>query len=175
MPKAVGEWKLCAGCGKTKHVSEFGTQLDKADGLTYSCKDCKNGRSRKWKKKNRKSVYEYNKVYKEEHKEQLKKAWHKWAKKTGYYKKEKVNRSKIKERFIRMYGTVCSCCGESRKEFLTLEHIHGQIGVKIKESGSKAYTKAVAKYDPEVYDLLCMNCNFSRGKYGYCPHDNERQ
>jgi hypothetical protein len=28
---------------------------------------------------------------------------------------------------------------------------------------------------PEGFRLLCHNCNFSLGAYGYCPHNKEIQ
>lgn len=85
-----------------------------------------------------------------------------------YNKKSRVeNRNK----FLDMYGRICNCCGEMQVEFLTMEHKLGQIGEKRKESGDTGYRIAVKEYRPDLYETLCMNCNFAKAKYGYCPHN----
>jgi hypothetical protein len=28
---------------------------------------------------------------------------------------------------------------------------------------------------PEGFQVLCHNCNSSKGYYGYCPHEKERE
>ncbi len=82
----------------------------------------------------------------------------------GYAIKAKMN-------FVEMYGKACSCCGESIMEFLTIEHILGQSGVKNKEKSTKAYIKATKEYRPDLYEILCYNCNNAKGQYGRCPHE----
>lgn len=81
------------------------------------------------------------------------------------------------------YGGVCACCGESRSEFLGIDHIGGRdraspdhylpngrrvVGVKLYDLLRRL------GYPKEGYRLLCHNCNLSRGFYGYCPHERER-
>lgn len=62
-------------------------------------------------------------------------------------------------------------------EFLTIDHIHGG-GRRERETtlrGLKFYRWLIANNFPrDRYRLLCMNCNFSHGKYGYCPHQRMR-
>ena len=76
---------------------------------------------------------------------------------------------KIRVEFLKMYGNVCSCCGESIIEFLTLEHIEGQKGKK-RESSINAYKKAISEYRPDLYETLCMNCNWAKRHKEICPH-----
>lgn len=69
----------------------------------------------------------------------------------------------------------CSCanCVETIVEFLTLDHIEGG-GAKHKKSigGSAAiWGWLIRNGYPEGFRVLCMNCNFSLGRVGYCPHD----
>lgn len=71
--------------------------------------------------------------------------------------------------FLEMYGGKCVCCGESIAEFLTIEHKLGQKGKK-RESAYKAYSNATEDYNPDIYEILCYNCNCAKGKLGYCPH-----
>lgn len=81
---------------------------------------------------------------------------------------------RMKEKVLQMYGTSCKCCGESLKEFLTIDHIHsgGRKQLKtFKNSVNKLRLIMLKNYNPKEYQILCMNCNFSNGKYGYCPHN----
>ena len=69
----------------------------------------------------------------------------------------------------------CACppCGEDYIEFLTIDHIEGGGRKHIKSIGtSMLYRWLVKNNFPEGFQVLCMNCNFSKGKYGYCPHQN---
>lgn len=77
---------------------------------------------------------------------------------------------KYRNDFLKMYGEKCRCCGESSKEFLTIEHINGQKGKK--DHSTTAYRKAVLEYRSDIYEILCMNCNHAKGRYGYCPHSS---
>lgn len=69
----------------------------------------------------------------------------------------------------------CACCGESHIEFLTIDHIHGggrkdriHFGV-----GSNFYKWLIDNNFPSGFQVLCYNCNCSKGHYGYCPHKKE--
>lgn len=63
----------------------------------------------------------------------------------------------------------CACCGESRVEFLVFDHINGGGNKHRKEVGS-AGIRTWLRRRPEGVRVLCDNCNASRGRYGYCPH-----
>ena len=87
------------------------------------------------------------------------------------YQKEKLNRAMWQKRYnnkrnmaiIEYYsqGTnECKCCGEKEMEFLTINHIDNNCA-KHKEGY------------PEGYQILCMNCNMSKGKHGKCIHKPE--
>jgi len=84
--------------------------------------------------------------------------------------RQKYNRE-AKLTFLDMYGHQCACCNEKHEEFLTLEHIGGMKGEKREGSATQAYRKAVIKYRPDLYKVLCMNCNFAIGRHGQCPHN----
>ena len=76
---------------------------------------------------------------------------------------------KKRDKLFEMYGSTCKCCGESIRDFLTLEHIHGQRGIKRLDSMS-ALRQATKEYRPDLFEILCWNCNCAKGKLGYCPH-----
>lgn len=75
---------------------------------------------------------------------------------------------------LRKYGELCACCGESRYEFLVIDHVLG---------GGTAHRKRLRKRTiyawlkengyPPGFRVLCVNCNHSLGLYGYCPHSVE--
>jgi hypothetical protein len=113
---------------------------------------------------------EHSKKYRIEHKEETQAYAEKYRsenkeKNHTYGKKRNL---KIKTNFIEMYGNKCACCGEKQIEFLTLDHIDYSKKGK-GETGSKAYMKALAEYRPDLYQVLCYNCNCAR-RHGICPH-----
>lgn len=80
---------------------------------------------------------------------------------------------------IRHYsnGTMsCACCGESHEQFLAIDHVNGGGGKHRKEigkGGDKFVRWLLRNNLPDGYQILCHNCNCSRGYYGYCPHDKQ--
>jgi hypothetical protein len=66
----------------------------------------------------------------------------------------------------------CACCGESFIEFLTLDHINGGGNEERRANKSARNTAYWLKKNgfPSGFRVLCMNCNFALGKFGYCPH-----
>lgn len=82
----------------------------------------------------------------------------------------------LKRQVIQAYGGVCACCGNDVFEFLTIEHTLGGGNAhkkELKRFGNEFYRWLVQNNFPQDLGLavLCMNCNFSKGKYGYCPHE----
>lgn len=64
----------------------------------------------------------------------------------------------------------CNCCKEDRLEFLSIDHINGGGKAHIQEIGYNLVRWLRKNNYPEGYRVLCMNCNFSIGHHGYCPH-----
>ncbi len=72
---------------------------------------------------------------------------------------------------LQHYGMKCACCGESRYEFLTIDHINGGGRKHNAEIGQGHLYRWLKKNNyPEGFRVLCHNCNQSLGLYGYCPH-----
>lgn len=69
---------------------------------------------------------------------------------------------------------VCACCGESRLEFLALDHIDGGGNRHRAEVGGGQifYLSLQRAGFPPGFRVLCHNCNLARGLYGYCPHED---
>lgn len=77
-----------------------------------------------------------------------------------------------KQRVIKAYGGKCVCCGESLLEFLTIDHINGYVVGPRKGSNLYGWLEDNG-YPKEGFQLMCYNCNCSKGRYGYCPHHPE--
>ncbi len=116
-----------------------------------------------------------------------------YRKTPGYKSKRQIRREKIEFEIRRKtrsksqtaerqqivlnhYGNRCTCCGEDHKEFLTIDHINGG-GTKHKKelrlTGKKFYKWIIDNNFPDDLQILCMNCNWVRGRVGYCPHEKE--
>jgi hypothetical protein len=75
----------------------------------------------------------------------------------------------------------CACCGETRYEFLSIDHINGGGNEERKKfltttgkyNPRKFYQWLIDNNFPEGFRVLCMNCNFALGHYGYCPHSGK--
>lgn len=88
-------------------------------------------------------------------------------------KDEKARRDKRRVLVLEAYGSVCVCCSESRKEFLTVDH-NGAQPIKAARSGNALYRWLVKNNFPSGYQTLCFNCNGAKGIYDVCPHENEK-
>lgn len=125
--------------------------------------------NREYNKTHRAELREYRRKFKEEHPEKVAQQHKCWRDRNPDYAIERYNI--VKSAFFEMYGSVCICCGEIIVEFLTLEHKLGQVGKKRKETSYGAYKKAIKEYNPDLYEVLCLNCNHAKGRFGYCPHE----
>ena len=75
------------------------------------------------------------------------------------------------------YGPFCSCCGEIRRRFLTLEHVNqdGKAHRERRTGRYAIYLDVVNEGCPtDKYAILCLNCNWAR-RFGPCPHELERE
>lgn len=79
-------------------------------------------------------------------------------------------------------GARCACCGDDHLEFLSIDHINGdgaQHRRQMTNGRSRVYGNIYGWLKtngfPPGFRVLCMNCNFSLGKHGYCPHGDLTQ
>lgn len=105
------------------------------------------------------------------------KTWQKWYYDKGnavsVRAKKKIRDAAEKRNVIIAYGGKCVCCGETAQEFMTIDHIFG-CGIKDRKiHGASVNLYRHLRhlgYPKDKYRLLCLNCNFSIGQFGYCPH-----
>lgn len=84
---------------------------------------------------------------------------------------EKSKRLNLKQEIIENYEGKCSCCLESDPYFLTIDHIliKGRQHVKSIGGGFYSWLKK-NNFPKDDFQLLCYNCNCSKGLYGQCHH-----
>ena len=148
--------KECSTCGVCKPPEEFYKSRYKQT----RCRDCHRGYQRKWNRANPDSS---------------KNTWKQRNPARSQAMDRDCNR-RLRLKVLAAYGNSCACCGESRYEFLAIDHINGGGRKHRQEAGnSRAVYKFLADNDyPEGFRVLCHNCNLSIGFYGFCPHKSER-
>jgi hypothetical protein len=141
--------KTCPRCKTEKDVSHFARSSRLKDGLQYYCIECSKAINRA-----------HN------------------ARRKGLGLKtysQKIRRSK-REKVLVHYGgnpPRCQCCGETTFEFLGIEHLNGGGTQHRAQIGQgQIYVWLTTNGFPDGYGVLCHNCNFALGIYGYCPHQN---
>jgi hypothetical protein len=91
-----------------------------------------------------------------------------------YKSKAKEGRDRLRIEVLARYSKgfpACECCGEKNIEFLTVDHIGGSGNVHRRQIGEGALYGWLRKNKfPDGFRVLCMNCNWSIGIRGYCPH-----
>ena len=95
--------------------------------------------------------------------------------KAKHKKWEIAYRKNFQKKVIEHYGGKCACCGDTTTEFLSIDHINGG-GRKHKEEvggSTRLYRWLIANSYPDGFRVLCMNCNWSLGMKGYCPHEKD--
>lgn len=81
---------------------------------------------------------------------------------------------RLRQDIFNAYGKQCACCGESQKEFLTIDHINGDGAKHRRErNGSNLYVWLRQNDYPEGFQTLCWNCNCAKHIYGICPHNKK--
>lgn len=143
--------KLCKNpdCG-LKNLDQFYHDRTRPDRRSYYCKTCDSARS--------KIKYEKTKPRCKE--------------------RNKIAYRKCKRETMSHYGKVCQCCGESRLEFLTLDHINQdgaehrrKMGFNSTCTGYGFYLWLRKNNWPNLgLQVLCANCNSAKGSCGVCPH-----
>lgn len=187
--KASAGSKTCSRCGKIKEYISFGESSRSLDGLHSYCIECglKTASNRALSKalgedvdpqyapfKKPKSQYgtqeyraEYQKAYRAENGAKILKS-----------KREALRAIRLEG--IQAYGGKCSCCGESEKKFLTLDHINGVLESEPRHGGERITGQKIWRYlrqngwPTNNYQILCWNCNCAKSIYGECPHKQRK-
>lgn len=96
-----------------------------------------------------------------------------------YNKRTREIWHKLRIEIFDRYGWSCKCCGETIKEFLSLDHINndGYLDKNpggSKKSGKELYLLVKKNNFPDTFQTLCMNCNWGKKiGNGICPHNKK--
>ena len=130
----------------------------------YICKKCKNKYNKEWQQKNRDRCNQLTKKWKQNNRDRC----------------NQLNREsnyRLKDEVFDAYGGKCACCGETRKEYLSIDHIDGNGNKQKREIGvagsDDLYRWLRQNNYPEGFQVLCFNCNCGKGSYSVCPCDKE--
>lgn len=90
-------------------------------------------------------------------------------------KPRRVYKHKLKlTAFDKYGGRFCKCCKIDNVEFLSIDHINSDGSKHRKEMKKEQYHSIyrwLNKHNyPIGFQVLCFNCNMSKGIFGYCPH-----
>lgn len=96
-----------------------------------------------------------------------------------------ISQERLKLQVLEIYSgksPKCACCGEEHIEFLTIDHVLGYRrengnytdGTPKYRSGTALYGYLKVNNYPLGYRVLCLNCNFAIGHFGYCPHQKSK-
>ena len=89
-------------------------------------------------------------------------------------KQKKAYDLRVRLEAIRHYGKgkiECNCCGEKDYRFLSFDHINGGGNKHILSIKGYRLGQWLRKNKyPKGFQILCHNCNMSKGIYGTCPH-----
>ena len=79
----------------------------------------------------------------------------------------------LKAEALRVLGNKCACpgCGISEPLFLTIDHINGRPKGSRKDPVLEAKASG---WDKTKFQILCMNCNFTKRDRGFCPVHQKR-
>lgn len=66
----------------------------------------------------------------------------------------------------------CACCCETIIQFLSIDHVdnNGKSHRRLIGGSSQLVSWLIKNNYPKGFQILCFNCNLSKGFYGKCPH-----
>ena len=129
--------------------------------------------------KNEEDKIDHRVRYRKEHPDKVHSSQRAWYWEHGGREKHQQQVQERKLMVLSHYSKdipTCECCGEKNIEFLTVDHINGggnQHRKEVAKRGKEMYRWIVDNNFPEMFRVLCLNCNFSLGHYGYCPHSQK--
>lgn len=180
---------LCVKCNQDLPETSFYKSISHKNRDT-SCKACRIIGASKWSLDNHKKKLEIEKKWIQEHPERSKEIKRNYKIRNPNMNHESYMRNResrlekqrestriLRNEMIDAYGGRCTCCGEDRREFLTLEHKNGDGAEHRKGKGLYTIIRELRNmgFPKDNYSILCWNCNSSKYMYGVCPHDLERE
>lgn len=89
-------------------------------------------------------------------------------------------RAALRDETYRAYGgSLCACCGETERAFLSIDHVNND-GAKHRKregirTGDELYRWLKKRGFPTGFQVLCMNCQWGkRNNRGVCQHQSSK-
>jgi hypothetical protein len=161
---------ICRECGEAKPRIKPKANI---------CQECYNAYMREYNRRNNAKVTAQKREFHHRKKLADPQWWESERKRTlEYY-------HNLRRDVLNAYGGMkCACCGETEETFLTLDHIHnngadhrrellGKTG-KVPGVTGSLYGSLKKNGYPPGFQVLCMNCNFSKFRNGgVCSHQKQ--
>jgi len=96
-------------------------------------------------------------------------------KRFAHYRWRERNKTTVMEHYSKG-PPWCACCGESERDFLVVDHVYGHGNEHRRKTfgriqgGWQLYKWLIDQGFPLGFQVLCYNCNASKGKHGNCVH-----
>lgn len=188
--------KTCRTCGQEKPEAEF-YFINRTQKLNTQCKICHGARGQAWRKANPEKRKAKDREWALANVEKTKAAQERWkaknpgiaAERTRVWRENNLEKAAAIARkhyqdlrdqaFMAYGGYRCSCCGETERLFLSIDHINNdgaehRRSIKKgngKRAGLTMYAWLVRNGLPPGFQVLCMNCNMGKHRNGgVCPH-----
>jgi len=161
------DYVTCTECDQAKPRSEF-YERKQADGTPIAptrCKDCHRAARKRWYDKNREAIIA------KQHEFYL-------ANRDQEIARMKKRADRRRDEVLNAYGGQCACCGETRRMFLTIDHVNNDGAEHRRQIGGKSATRILRwlceNGYPPGFQVLCWNCNHAKHlNGGVCPHQEE--
>lgn len=182
--RATPESKVCVGCGitylKVEPRSSRCPECQKAYKVEYAKRFKEKARAAQKRYRMRLGSEHYREYCRERRKAKIASMT---PEQLAEFRRAEAGKSKrliaqLKDEAFKAYGGWrCSCCSETQRLFLTIDHIHGN-GRKMREIHGQTgqFYRWLKKCGyPAGFQVLCINCNFGKHQNGgICPHQVRR-
>jgi hypothetical protein len=156
---------ICSKCGRHLPLADFGENEASPDGRDWWCKSCKKTYKAAWKQENRERELAKARAY----------AVASRSAAPEHHRELRLSRVKrLRATALRAYGgdpPKCACCGEAHEEFLQIDHPNGDGAEHRRQIRVPIYSWLKQNGYPPGFRVLCANCNWSHGRWHYCPHE----
>ena len=155
--------KRCTKCCEEKPaIIEYFTSDSRGKyGLASRCKVCANKYSRLHRLKSLEKINEYRRSYRVKNRDRLNEHAREYRvdrhQEDTEYRVKKWYSDRIK--CIKYYGGCCAVCGESRVEFLVIDHINNDGNTDRAGRGDKVCRRLIKNKFPPGFQVLCWNHN----------------
>lgn len=172
--------KFCPRCKTTKPLTSFGKASKSNIGIDWWCKACRSVANKKYRENNTTSILEQRKGYREKNREEIRRRQNEYRAKNRELIRQKENAvyQQKKKIVYEAYENKCNCCGETEIHFLSIDHVNNDGHIHRYKNRYNSTFNGVSLYrwliennfPTDNFQILCMNCNFGKGKLGTCPH-----